>query len=78
MDFSDQAPSHHWSLLTAEGQKIADVWSKPEGEPLALMLQIPQSSFQSPGLAQRLTIGGPATVQINYCRRSECIKKIAE
>jgi len=56
MDFSDRAPSQHWSLLTSEGQKIADVWSKPEGESLALLFQIPQSSFQSPRLAERLTL----------------------
>jgi hypothetical protein len=56
MDISDQAHSQHWSLLTSKGQKIADVWSNPEGEPLALEFRIPQSSFQVPRLAQRLTI----------------------
>jgi hypothetical protein len=35
--------------------RIAEVWFKPEGEPLALVIRIPRSSFQIPGIGQRLT-----------------------
>jgi hypothetical protein len=37
------------------GERIADVWFKPEGEPSALLFRIPQSSFQNHEIAQRLT-----------------------
>src|SRR5207253_4598105 len=33
----------------------AEVWFKPEGDPLALVFRIPRSSFQIPGIGQRLT-----------------------
>ena len=38
------------------GEKFAEVWFKPEDEPIALRFRIPQSSFQIPGMGQRLTI----------------------
>jgi hypothetical protein len=41
--------------LTFRGERIAEVWFKPEGEPLALVFRIPRSSFQNPGIGQRLT-----------------------
>jgi hypothetical protein len=41
--------------LTFRGDRIAEVWFKPEGEPLALMFRVPQSSFQVPGIGHRLT-----------------------
>jgi hypothetical protein len=41
--------------LTFRGDRIAEVWFKPEGEPLALVFRIPQGSFQIPGIGQRLT-----------------------
>lgn len=37
------------------GEKLAEVWFKPEGEPWALLFRIPQNSFQIPGIGQRLT-----------------------
>jgi hypothetical protein len=37
------------------GEGFADVWFKPEGEPLALLFRIPQNSFQIPGLGHQLT-----------------------
>jgi hypothetical protein len=42
--------------LNYRGEQFAEVWFKPEGNPLALTFRIPQSSFQLPGMNQRLTI----------------------
>src|SRR5262249_1254988 len=36
-------------------ERFAEVWFKPEGEPFALTFRIPQTSFQIPGMGQRLT-----------------------
>jgi chaperonin cofactor prefoldin len=55
MNFSEQPPSKQWAALTFKGEKIAEVWFKPEGEPFALTFRIPQTSFQIPGMGQRLT-----------------------
>jgi hypothetical protein len=55
MSFSEQPPSKQWAALTFKGEKIAEVWFKPEGEPFALTFRIPQTSFQLPGIGQRLT-----------------------
>jgi hypothetical protein len=53
--FSELPPSKEWAALKYRGEKIAEVWFKPEGEPFALTFRIPQTSFQIPDLAQRLT-----------------------
>src|SRR5262245_27124446 len=37
------------------GERIAEVWFKPEGDPLAPVFRIPRGSFQDPGIAPRLT-----------------------
>jgi hypothetical protein len=55
VNFSEQPPSKQWATLKFKGEKFAEVWFKPEGEPLALMFRIPQNSFQIPGMGQRLT-----------------------
>jgi hypothetical protein len=55
MNFSEQLPSKQWAALTFRGERIAEVWFKPEGEPLALVFRIPRSSLQIPGIGQRLT-----------------------
>src|SRR5438309_5974047 len=55
MNFSEQPPSKEWAALKLRGETLAEVWFKPEGEPLALMFRIPQNSFQIPGMGQRLT-----------------------
>jgi hypothetical protein len=55
VNFSEQPPSKHWAALKFRGEKFADVWFKPEGEPLALHFRIPQNSFHIPGMGQRLT-----------------------
>src|SRR5712692_7676877 len=55
MNFSEQPPSKEWAALKLRGETLAEVWLKPEGEPLALLFRIPQNSFQIPGMGQRLT-----------------------
>jgi hypothetical protein len=55
VNFSEQPPSKQWAGLKYSGEKIAEVWFKPEGEPFALTFRIPQESFQIPSLGQGLT-----------------------
>jgi uncharacterized protein YoxC len=55
VSFSEQLPSKQWATLKFRGEKFAEVWFKPEGDPLALRFRIPQNSFQIPGMGQRLT-----------------------
>src|SRR5882724_4032397 len=55
VNFSQQPPSQQWAALKYRGEKFAEVWFKPEGEPFALTFRIPQRSFQIPGMAQRMT-----------------------
>lgn len=55
VNFSEQPPSKDWAALTYKGEKIAEVWFKPDGEPFALTFRIPQKSFHQPDVAQRLT-----------------------
>ena len=55
MNFSEQPPSKQWAALKYRGEKFAEVWFKPEGQPLALTFRIPQASFQLPGIAELLT-----------------------
>jgi hypothetical protein len=56
VDFSQQAPSTQWAALKHRGEKIAEVWFKPQGEPLALLFRIPHNSFEIPGVGQQLTV----------------------
>src|SRR5258708_5033774 len=49
MNFSEQPPSKEWAALKYRGEKFAEVWFKPEGEPFAVTFRIPQKSFQIPG-----------------------------
>jgi hypothetical protein len=55
VNFSEQPPSKQWAALKYRGERFAEVWFKPEGEPLALTFRIPQRSFQIPDMGQRLT-----------------------
>lgn len=55
MNFSEQPPSKQWSTLKYRGEKFAEVWFKPEGEPFSITFRIPQSSFLAPGMGQLLT-----------------------
>jgi hypothetical protein len=56
VSFSEQPPSKQWAALKYRGEKLAEVWFKPQGEPFALTFRIPSKSFQIPGMAERLTI----------------------
>jgi len=56
VSFSEQPASEHWAALKFKGQRVADVWFKPEGDPLAVMFRIPQKSFRLPGIGPRLTL----------------------
>ena len=56
MNYAEQLPSKQWAALKFRGEILAQVWFKPEGEPWALRFRVPQSSFQIPGIGQRLTI----------------------
>jgi hypothetical protein len=42
--------------LKYRGQRFAEVWFKPEGEPLVLIFRIPRESFRIPGIDRQLTI----------------------
>jgi hypothetical protein len=53
--FSEQSPSKQWAALKYRGEKFAEVWFKPEGQPLALTFRIPRESFQIPGMDHLLT-----------------------
>jgi hypothetical protein len=55
VNFSEQPPSKQWAALKYRGEKFAEVWFKPEGEPFALLFRIPQQSFHLPDMDQRLT-----------------------
>src|SRR2546430_5966268 len=55
VNFSEQPPSKQWAALKYRGEKLAEVWFKPEGEPFGLTFRIPRESFQIPGMGQRLT-----------------------
>ena len=55
MSFSELPPSKQWAALKYRGEKFAEVWFKPEGEPFALTFRIPRESFQIPGMDQGLT-----------------------
>ena len=55
MNFSEQPPSKQWIALTFKGEEFADVWFKPEGEPLTLRFRIPRNSFHIPDIGELLT-----------------------
>lgn len=55
MNFSEQPGSKQWAVLKYRGEKFAEVWFKPVGEPLGLIFRIPRQIFQIPGMSQQLT-----------------------
>jgi hypothetical protein len=55
VNFSEQPASKQWAALKYRGEKVAEVWFKPEGEPFALTFRVPQGSFRFPGMARALT-----------------------
>ena len=56
MSFAEQPASKQWSALKYNGDNIAEVWFKPEGEPFGLSVRIPRTSFEIPGLREHLTV----------------------
>lgn len=55
MNFAEQPPSKDWAGLKYRGERIAEVWFKPDGEQFALTVRIPLETFQTPDVRQRLT-----------------------
>src|SRR5262245_31710179 len=49
-------PSKQWASLKFRGERFADVWIKPEGDPFALTFRIPQESFELSGVGPHLTL----------------------
>lgn len=56
VNFSEQPPSKQWAALKYRGKQFAEVWFKPECDPLALTFRIPSESFRLAGMAQLLTL----------------------
>jgi hypothetical protein len=56
VNFSERPPSIQWAALNYRGEKFAEVWFKPESEPLALTFRIPQKSFHNAAMGQSLTM----------------------
>jgi hypothetical protein len=56
VNFSELPPSKQWAALKYRGEKFAEVWFKPEGEPFVVAFQIPRASFQLPDIGQQLTL----------------------
>src|SRR5204862_8029758 len=50
VNFSEHPPSKQGAALKYQGHPIAEVWFKPEGDPLALAFRVPRESFQIPGM----------------------------
>jgi hypothetical protein len=55
VESSEQAPSKQWAALKCRGETIADVWFRPEGDPLALIFRVSRETFQIPGMGEQLT-----------------------
>jgi hypothetical protein len=56
VNYFEQPPSTQWAALKYKGEKLAEVWFKPEGEPFGLTFRIRQESFHIPGVGHQLTI----------------------
>src|SRR4051812_9328481 len=56
MSLAQLPPSKHWAALKYRGEKFAEVWFKPDGDPHAITFRIPQASFAIPDLAAQLTL----------------------
>src|SRR5262245_30525579 len=57
VDISKQAPSKQWAALKCGGEKIAEVWFKPDGEACALTFRIPRETFQISSMDELLSMG---------------------
>lgn len=56
MDFYQQPPSKQWGILKFRGTPFAEVWFKPDENPTALVLRIPQESYRNLELSRLLTM----------------------
>jgi hypothetical protein len=56
VNFSEQPASKQWAALNYRRKKLAEVWFKPEGEPLGLTFRVPRGSFETPGVGHRLRL----------------------
>jgi hypothetical protein len=56
MNFAELPPSKQWAGLNYKGDKVGEVWLKPQGDPFAVTFRIPQTTFQTPGLVRALTV----------------------
>ena len=48
--FSDRPSSNQWSPLKHRGAVLAEVWFKPDGDPLGLVFRVPRNPDDSPPL----------------------------
>jgi hypothetical protein len=77
VNFAELPPSKQWAALKFKGEKFAEVWFKPEGEPFSLAFRIPRQTFQSPGMVELLTTEnllravGIATEEVESWRHGE-------
>src|SRR5258708_32508249 len=71
VNYSEQPPSTQWSALKYRGETIAEVWFKPEAEPLALTFRIRRASFQVAGVGQRLK---PENLLKAVCLAAEAVE----
>jgi hypothetical protein len=55
VNFYQHPPSNQWAALKYQGEKFAEVWFKPEGEPLGVAFRIPRESFAISGIGELLT-----------------------
>jgi hypothetical protein len=56
VSFSERPPSKQWAVLKYRGEKFAEVWFKPEGDPFVVTFRIRQENFQIPGMDIQLTL----------------------
>lgn len=56
MKIAAREPSSKWAALKHDGEVVAGVWFKPDGDPLALKFRIPQSRAEVSDFRSRLTL----------------------
>lgn len=74
MTFSEREPSSKWAALEYKGVALAEVWFKPDGDPLALHFRIPTGRPETTTVRSRLTVGallkgvGVVADEVESCR----------
>jgi hypothetical protein len=56
VNVSERVPSSDWEPLTHQGAEIAQVWFKPDSEPLALVFRVSRTRLEADDLAQQPTV----------------------